>query len=660
MSTPDENYTASLFSDYVAECEECLTAAGRTLLDLESSPNRLSREQLDSLFRHFHTLKGLSAMVGLREAEQLAHHLEGYLGTIRRGFAGLSSEGVGILIEGVRTLERTIAARLEGVPLPDVAPLIARITVLVPAETRGETTALPASLETRANPGNEPSDPTGRADAAVRSGKEVWRVRFEPSPALTERGITVNLVREKLREAGEILHAEPTVIPGKVSFTFLVIARTTDFASAFRDEGLTVEPYEPVPTRKSEVPISASGTRPTSLAPTNLVRVDLGKLDELMRTVGELVISRARLDNGLERIRASLPAFEWRELRETSLVMERQLRDLREGMMRVRLVPIRDVFSRMRFVVRDVARETGQEVDLHLIGEETEVDKFVVERLADPLLHLIRNAISHGLESSSERVAAGKPQRGRIDLRASTAGGAIAIEVEDDGRGVDQERVFARARSIGLIAPHVPAEPGGLLDILCSPGFSTRESSDRTSGRGVGMDVVAHAVEDLGGTIALSTQPGRGTRFTIRLPLTLIIADALIATVGGQMYAVPQTAVREVVEVSPGSTTALENNELLSHRGGVLPLLRLSDLFGTDRPKGASHALVIGEGIGAIALAADRVLGLREVVVRPLADPLVQVTGIAGATELGDGRVVLILDVMGLARHARLRRRATA
>jgi two-component system chemotaxis sensor kinase CheA len=655
VSGRDEHDPAALFPDYLAECEEHLTSAGRVLLDLEADPGRLDRAQLDGLFRNFHTVKGLSGMVGLSEAERLANSLEGYLGAIRKGRVALSPEGVDVLVEGVKSLEQVIAARAGGLPVPGVEVLIGRVASLLPPDVL----ASPSAADPQPLPPESPTDPYARANASVREGAGVWQVRFSPSLALTERGVTVNTVRERLRAAGEIVHAQPTVVPGAVTFTFLVVGRTADFPSQFRDEGLTVERYEPPPAVVSDPTTPAPARRIASLTPANLVRVDLGRLDELMRTVGELVITRARLDNGLGRVAPSVPAAELRELRETSLAMERQLRDLREGVMRVRLVPVRDVFARMRFVVRDLAREAGQEVDLHLTGEETEVDKFVVERLADPLLHLIRNAVSHGLEPPAERVAAGKPQRGRIDLRAAAVGGAIVIEVEDDGRGIDPEQVYALARAAGLVASDAPPDPAGVLDLLCSPGFSTRDDTDRGSGRGVGMDVVARAVEDLGGTLTLSTRAGRGTRFTARLPLTLAIADALIVTVAGQTYAVPQTAVREVVEVEPGSPTVLENNELLPHRGGVLPLLRLSDVFGLGRPTGLFVALVVGDA-AAVAVAVDRVLGLREVVVRPLADPLVQVPGVSGATELGDGRAVLILDTAGLARYARSHRRPTA
>ena len=644
--------------EYVAECDEHLTAARRTLLALEADPGRVDQNQLDALFRAFHSLKGLSGMVGVREAEQLAHHLETYLGAVRKGQVPLTAGGVAALLDGVQAIESVVAARRDGKPPPPIDALAARFAGLVPGpgETnsvtlqRNETNPIPAGVPL-------PPDKQVRLNAALRQGAHLWRVRFTPSPERAAAGVTVNTVRDRLQAAGEIIHAEPAILPGGgIAFTFVVASPGDDLATELAADGLAVEPYQPPVEQAGGATPGPTGT---PLTPASLVRVDLGRLDDLMRTVGDLVVTRARLENGLGRVGAGLPAGDRRELEETSLALERQLRELRDGVMRVRLVPVRDVFERMRLVVRDLARDAGKEIDLHLTGEETEVDKFVVERLADPLLHLVRNAVSHGLEPPGERVAAGKPARGRLDLRAAAAGGAIRIEVADDGRGIDPERVFARARAAGLVAPDAPADPSAVLDLICTPGFSTRETADRASGRGVGMDVVRRAVEELGGNLSLDTRPGAGTRFTARLPLTLAIADALILRVAGATYAVPQSAVREVIHVEPGSTVALENNELVRHHGSVLPLVRLCDVLGGDRPAGSFPALVTGEGGGSVALGADRVLGLREIVVRPLADPLVQVPGLAGATELGDGRPVLILDPVGLARSARARRRAT-
>lgn len=652
-SLSDRGDVDDLFPDYLVECDEHLTGLRATLLGIESTSGGVRREHLDSLFRHFHTLKGLSGIAGVREAESLAHHLESYLGPLRDNPSALTAEWLIVLGDGVTALERVIVARRDGTSPPDVAPLIARLAGPRPEP---EEHAADRSPPQPRSGGQLAPEKLAALDAAVREGARAWRVVFVPSPALAERGVSVGAVRERLRAGGQIVHSEPVTVPGGgISFAFLVASRAPDFAAGVASDGVTVEPYErPVAPVPAVQPVRGA----PSVAPANVVRVDLAKLDELMHTVGELVITRARLDGTLNRVAPLLPGAERRELEETSLTVERQLRALREGVMRVRLVPVRDVFARMRFVVRDLAREAGQEIDLALTGEGTEIDKFVVERLADPLLHLVRNAVSHGLEPPAERVAAGKPPRGRIDLRAAAAGGAVVIEVEDDGRGIDPERVFARARAVGAVPPDGWADPNAVLDLLCTPGFSTRETADRASGRGVGMDVVRRAIEELGGSLDLATSPGRGARFTARLPLTLAIADALIVAVAGQTYAVPQAAVREVVMVEPGAVTALENNELLRHHGAVLTLLRLSDLFGSPRSAGAFPALVVGEGTRAVAVAADRVVGLREVVVRQLADPLVQAPGFAGATELGDGRAILILDAVGLARYARTRHRS--
>jgi two-component system chemotaxis sensor kinase CheA len=385
------------------------------------------------------------------------------------------------------------------------------------------------------------------------------------------------------------------------------------------------------------------------LAPSNVVRVDLARLDELMRLIGELVTSRARLDESLKHLRQHVAPAEWRALQETSQAMSRQLRDLREGVMRVRMVQVGEIFERMRFVVRDLTRESGKEIRLDLRGQETEIDKFLVERMTDPLLHLVRNAVSHGLETVEERAALGKPPAGRITLRAATSGENVLIEIADDGRGIEAERVAARARERGLISGDARLDEALMLKLICAPGFSTRDEADRASGRGVGMDVVCSTVEELGGTLTMATEKDRGTRFTIELPLTLAIADALIASVGGQRFAFPQAVVREVIEVEASAVRVLENNEIVSYRGGVLPLVRLARLFGLEETTGrAFHVFVIGGGANAVGLAVDRAVGQREVVVRGLNDPLVKVAGVAGATDLGDGRVVLILDVAAL------------
>jgi len=307
-------------------------------------------------------------------------------------------------------------------------------------------------------------------------------------------------------------------------------------------------------------------------------------------------------------------------------------------------------------VVRDLARDSDKRVQLETFGQATEIDKFLIERMMDPILHLVRNAVSHGIETPEERAAAGKRPEGTIRLTASTIGESVTLEITDDGRGMDAAAIARRGRAAGIDMPPGELDPRALLDVICAPGFSTRDEADRVSGRGVGMSVVRETVHELGGTLHVDTAVGRGTTFRAVLPLTLAITDALIVHVGDRTFAVPQSAVREVAEVDMQALRAIENNELMTHRGAAVPVIRLSQLFALNAaPLSRMHVLVIGTGQAAVGILVDRISGQREIVVKTLRDPLVKVAGVSGATELGDGRLVLILDVGGLTRSLRHR-----
>lgn len=723
MSSPNDNnhLFADFLDDYFAECEEHLTIIRRNLLALEPFVQQPQIEPtlLEELFRSFHSIKGLSGMVGVKEAEQVAHEMESYLRVLREKQVLLSSEGLNALINGTKTLELVIATHRQQSPLPDVTSVLAQLAAVLPhdsspvseANARTETAApqdevaevpsqaeeLPVptqlvTLEAAVAPVPPPPSPSqapqltlkpeeqAHLAAALQRGTPVWCFTFIPETSLAQRGVNVNNIRQRLQSIGDILHASPQVTAnGSIAFNFVVASQAgAEIFAPWREDGLSVTPYlepgvanqevdtesqtpevepqEPAHPQPTPSPLPLT-TTPTS---SNFVRVDLARLDELMQMVGELVITRARLGDNLKVLKSSVPEPLLRSLKETNLTLERQLRDLREGVMRVRLVPIGEIFARMQFVIRDLARESHKQIALELSGQSTEIDKFVVERMMDPLLHLVRNAVSHGLESEAERIAHGKSPEGKIALRASTAGEMVVIEIEDDGRGVDIDKVTKRARSQGLIAPDATPDMPTILDILCSSGFSTRDQADLTSGRGVGMAVVKNTILELGGFFSLDTQVGQGTRFTIQLPLTLVIADALIVHIGGQPFAVPLSSVREVLELQTTAIKALENNEIFSHRGSVLPLIRIAQLFGIESTAQDTfnhqrlYVVVIGIHSNAIGIVVDRILGQREIVVRPLTDPLVQVMGIAGATELGDGRVVLILDTGALLQVGRL------
>jgi two-component system, chemotaxis family, sensor kinase CheA len=642
--------------DYFAECDEHLSGAARAILALERSlglPDA-ERESIDELFRFYHSLKGISAMVELRPAEELAHVLEDYLRALRAGEVAPSAAGIEVLIEGTQRLEQVIAAHRFNRPQPAIDRVLGRVAGLLP----------PASSQlSGTHP--RPVDRAGgiaSAEDAPRAGsvRNRWRSVFVPTRELLAQGVGVDAVRRQLAAIGRIVDAAPRVQDdGTIAFHFTVEGPVDRTAfDALRANGVRVEPDEAEPELAPEgaAPMPDAPGLSASVAPSHVVRVDLTRLDELMQSVGDLVISRARLSDTLGRIERHVPPVEWRAVQENSVAIDRQLRTLREGIMRIRLVPIGEIFRRMPFVVRDLARDSGRRITLELQGQSTEIDKYVIERMMDPVLHLVRNAVSHGIEPPDVRVAADKRPEGTITLSASAAGEIVTIEISDDGRGVDPAAVFARARAAGIPVPSGTPDSAAILALLCAPGFSTRDEADRASGRGVGMAVVKSTVEQLSGTISLVTEPGAGTRFTIELPLTLAITDALIGTVGGQAFAIPQQSVREVIEMTAADVRLVEQNELIQFRDGALPIVRLARLFGLESAEATRfHVFVVGTGTAAVGIAVDRILGQREIVVRAITDPLVRVDGISGATDLGDGRVVLILDPAALARLSRQR-----
>jgi two-component system chemotaxis sensor kinase CheA len=619
---PDEIFSQFL-DDYFAECEEHLAVVRRDLLNIERFVGhaRIDTAQLDELFRSFHTIKGISGMVGLVPAEQLAHEMEGYLRVLRQGDVTLSQSGYEVLMDGTKLLTAVIEAHKNQAITPDISQSITALNLA----TNSRTTA----------------DIEDEEQTQTSTDKKEWRFLFVPSQERSDAGINVNSIRVRLQTLGEILKTTPLVENGDVAFEFIVATSANPAAiDELKDIGLTFTEITP------EVLPTAEVTSTTSQTPGTSVRVDLVRLDQLMLLVGELVVTRARLEQNLNSIRTSISPTSWRKLQEVNVTLGKQLRDLRNDVMRVRMVPIAEVFERMRFVVRDLARESKKRINLELSGKETEIDKFLVERLMDPLLHLVRNSISHGIESEMERLAAAKPVAGRIFISAATGGELVIIEIGDDGKGIDVSGVEAKS-GVRLTNEDGSINSQDLLDIICSPGFSTRKEADRASGRGVGMDVVARAIANLDGQLSVHTESGVGTIFRIELPLTLAITDALIATVGGQTFAIHRSSVQEVIEIETSSIKVFENNEIVLHRAEALPIVRLSKVFNLPRKNnGRLHALVVGSGARATGLVVDKVLGLREVVVRSLNDPLTDVPGVAGATELGDGRPVLILDVM--------------
>jgi two-component system chemotaxis sensor kinase CheA len=383
------------------------------------------------------------------------------------------------------------------------------------------------------------------------------------------------------------------------------------------------------------------------------VRVDIRKLDVLMNAVGELLLIKSTLLRISERLRAGERSEAvGRELSRESRALERRLHELQGGILEVRMVPLSGAFDKLQRMVRKIARETGKEIDFRVSGGEVELDKLIVEELADPLMHLLRNAVDHGVEMPEERERQGKPRAGRLELRAAQKGNHVEIAVEDDGHGIDEERVGQVAVSRGLIAPDQLKNltRRELLNLIFLPGFSTARQVTALSGRGVGMDVVKNNIASLSGMIELRSDRGHGTRFEITLPVTLAIVRALVVEAAGRPYAMPLNAVLEIVQAAPGDIRTIETREVLSLRGATLPLVRLSWFLGllpeaTSRRAERPFVVIVGLAQERLGIAVDDLLVQQDVVVKPLGRSLAGVRGIAGATDLGGRRTVLVLDV---------------
>ncbi len=396
-------------------------------------------------------------------------------------------------------------------------------------------------------------------------------------------------------------------------------------------------------------------TSVSAIGDSGSIRVSVEKIDELMNTVGELVITQAMLS----QLGTVLDGPNAEKLRAGLAQLERNTRELQESVMRVRMLPISFVFSRFPRMVRDIAQRLGKQIDLKLTGEQTELDKTVLEKIGDPLVHLVRNSIDHGIEMPEARIAAGKPAAGTVHLDACHRGGNIAVEVSDDGGGLDKDRILAKARSRGLVGQNDVLTDDQIHDLIFLPGFSTAEKTTDLSGRGVGMDVVRRNVKELGGKIELRSERGKGSRFIITLPLTLAIVDGQSVAVGAETYIIPLISIVESMRLKETGISRLSgHNEVFSFRGDYLPIIRLHELFGVEPRTRALHEglVVIAEGDGRrVGLFVDDLLGQQQVVIKSLEANYGHVEGVSGATILGDGSVALILDVTGIIAAASMR-----
>ena len=629
-----EDSLPPFFEDFRSEADDLLTEMGLILEDLEHVRLAVRKERLDTFLRNVHTLKGLIGMVGFDEAGEIAHQLEGFL-IAGQSVLSFDRKQVDMLIGATKALRQSIESPESG---PKLVKKYRKLLVLDRAtegadgasqgksgmiEEPGWIAELPESVGQALSPSDIDLVESGLSD-----GRGLVLATFMPSKELSESGVTVNSVREVLSRRTDLVRVAPCVQGVSVSFAFLTLVETD---TTFDDLALEAQTLREVVKERAELAVEKYAS-PSRVG----VRVDVDRLDEVMRHVENLVVSRYRLEQRLGEL--GLSRSTGAPVREACLSIQRELRDLTEAVMRVRLVPLSDVFRRMPLVVRDLARETRKQVDLELKGDETRLDKGLVEQLIDPLVHLVRNAVAHGLEEPEERTAIAKPPVGKLCLSAKPDGNSVVITLSDDGRGIDSKRL---RRLTGQTA-----EEETLLDLICRPGLSVREEAGLDAGRGMGMEIVRRSIEGMGGQLEVESVDGEGTRFFLILPLTMAILDVFIVESQDQLFAIPSDVVEEIVELDTDVVTPVQQGEMLTLRGQAHPLLRLPRLLGM--PSGTRderYALVYEGASSRVAIGVNRVQGIREVVVRPLRDPLVSRPWVAGAAELGDGRLVLILHL---------------
>jgi two-component system chemotaxis sensor kinase CheA len=675
------------YRDFISEAEEVLERMRADLSDLADQNDagaEVDPEGVNSLFRSAHTLKGLAGMFGLDGLSELSHHLEDVLDGMRLGRVALDSPAASLIDEAVNVF----AAELGSLDDPKtpvegseaVAELIGRIDSAVrePGAPTDELTGLdldPALL--RALTEYEEH----RLRENMRRGRSIHLVEATFEILAFDEGLAELSVA--VREAGEVLSTLPSPgAAGESQIRFGLLAASELDSDALRarldfPDATVRGVWAPPAAGSSAAPaVEASSDRavaaPEATPPadpneieslksiSDTVRVDIRKLDELMNLVGELVIQRGAVNSIARRLQAEpATARIGSELEKVHKLLDRKIQGLQAGVLEVRMVPLRQVFEKLSRVVRRLRRDTDKEVRLELRGADTELDKLIVEELVDPLMHVVRNSFDHAIEQADERSALGKPEVGSIRIEAFQRGNHVVIEVADDGRGIDLERLQERGVERGLVDAGDTLSRREVLDLIFAPGLSTRDEVTETSGRGVGMDVVKNNLTALGGVVDVDSQEGRGTTITLTLPITLAIIQALVVGVGGQRYAVPLNSVLETMLVDTQEIQRSDGREILNLRGEPLLLRRLTQEFGLPETEGAKpHVVVIGLGDARLGLVVERLEGQQDTVIKPVQGPVQNVRGIAGATELGDLGAVLVLDVAALIEDAGRRREA--
>ena len=665
----DSDFIAESLPIFVGEAQEQIEAFEQLLLQLEDDP--ANHELLDALFRCAHTVKGSAGIFGLHRVVAFTHHVESLLDRLRDGELGFDAELGTLLLRCNDEIRALVAAAGQPDDADDPragerAELVEALRALCDAP----------SPQAEAPVADEaPAQTHGRTwDLAVRFGAETFRNGMDPLAILAylDKLGEVTAVRHDASAVPALeqldpetchldvqlqLHGETTREQIEAAFSFVREDCELSLQERVAAETSAAAPADPQPS--ADVPAAAAAAVPdkpakargsaaaTVVDEQRFIRVQADRLDAVINLLGELVIASAGASMLAQQTRQ-------RALSKANQQVGRLIEEIRNSTLQLRMVPIGETFSRFRRVVRDTAAELGKDVQLELQGGDTELDKSVVERIADPLMHLVRNALDHGLEAPAERLASDKPAQGRLELSACHESGNILIRISDDGRGIRRDKVLQRARERGLVAHDVTPSDAEILKLIFEPGFSTAEQVTKLSGRGVGMDVVRRNIEALRGSIEIASDPGQGTRIEIRLPLTLAIIDGFLVGVGPSKFIFPLDAVVEVIEDRPTvAELDAQGRGVVELRGQVLPVISLRRLYRLEAPPPErSSVVVVQAGAQRYGVIVDQLLGQHQTVIKPLGRLFRSLRGMSGSSILGNGEVALIFDAASLSHVA--------
>ena len=676
-----DNQYMDMFLD---ESHEHLQSLNEGLLSLEENMEEIG--VVNDIFRNAHTLKGMSATMGFAKIAELTHEMEDVLDLVRKEQLKLNEDIMDTLFKCLDSLEQMVdsVGNGEAEDVVDVSDLVAQLSSISKG-TPAPAAATPAAADSAAPAASE-GDSAKSVDLelddidldVMKKAKEAGMNMFHVKVTLMEtcvlKAARSVMVMHALDEIGDVIKSIPPaedLEQEKFERSFDVVIATGGDAQAVQNavdtvseiEDVLVEPLDPDKVGKSEAPASAAPPAPAAKAAapaakkeaakpaaapakkqhqSQSVRVDIEKLDTLMNLMGELVINKVRLEQIGQTHRLS-------DLMETLEQMDRVTGDLQNIVMKVRMVPVSAVFNRFPRMVRDVSKELGKDINLTIEGEETELDRTVIDEIGDPIMHLLRNSLDHGVESPDAREAKGKPRTGEVGLIARHEGNNVVIMITDDGAGIDASKIRRKAVEKGMVTQ---SEADSLDDadavrLIFLPGFSTAEQITDISGRGVGMDVVRSKIEALSGHVDVETHIDEGSVFKIKLPLTLAIIQAMLVRVQEEMYAIPLTSIDSTINIEPSDIQTVQNKEVIVLRGEIIPIIRMEEALQVPHTKDSDEhfVVVVHAGEAKAGIVVDNLIGQQEIVIKTLGNLFAGLKLFGGATVLGDGRVALILDV---------------